>query len=114
MEIEISGNVQAECVAGRSASYGVRVEVHRLDRAQLGRVERLVDGADQLVPRPGAVERRGQREQPGLRRLGVGAVVVEGDARRLLRVRDDLGPLVDQQPAHRLRRVEGARRAAAV
>ena len=107
--IVIGRHVVARMVAGRNTEIGLAVELLRLDRAQARHVERFVQRGHEIAPVPRAGELRRRGQQDGLRRLRVGLVELERDAGRLGVARDDLGPLLEQQAALRLRAVEGLR-----
>ena len=80
--------VLAVTVAGRKAGIDGRIEKGRLNGALLRQIERLVQCADQVGPLPRSGIRGGDNQQHRLRRLVVGTVVVEGDRRVALWLRE--------------------------
>ena len=87
----------------------VAAEALRVDRAELGELERLEQDLLERPDLPALGPGRRDGEQHRLRRPRAGRVVVERDAGRHLARRDELDPLVEHEPGERLRRVERLR-----
>ena len=76
-------------------------EMIGLDRPVPGDLERVVERQDEIVPAPRPANDGRNCEEQRLGRHRVGAVVIEGDARRLGAVGDRFGPLVDKDSRDR-------------
>ena len=73
--------------------------MRRFNGSAFGTFKSIIDNIHQFVPIPTACDIRRDAEQQGLRRHGIGLIVVKCDACGFLRSRYFLRPIVEQNAA---------------